>query len=88
MYTLRISTQYLHATLDLKALSLLQNTLYYIHMCTGQRSSVKNHNPVSSPNKTGSARKIAALRQKLHGEKVSKLCIICSYIPFPLNMNN
>ena len=43
-----------------------------MYMFTGQRSSVKNHNPVLSPNKTGSARKIAALRQKLHGEKVSK----------------
>ena len=51
---------------------LLVIQMYYIciSMYVGQRSSVKNYSTIPSPNKTGSARKIAALRQKLHGEKV------------------
>ena len=68
--------------------------LYIMIMCVctykGQRSSVKSHNTTSSPNKTGSARKIAALRQKLHGEKVRRLLrdAIPTFTPLNVVMNN
>lgn len=54
-------------------------TYVNIFVCTyiGQRSLSKSHNTSISPNKTGSARKVAALRQKLHGEKVRDL-----FLPF------
>ena len=78
---------FLHLTLQILG-DLAIYTLYFC-MCVGQRSSVKNHNPVPSPNKTGSARKIAALRQKLHGEKVRNPNTFSSCILFftSLGMN-